>query len=159
MDINVILTGLIAPVAVLLVKTLLDFSLAHFLVKYISWIPTRGMFRDNPHDLSGLWEQTWGAAGSPNFQPDTARHGQATIKQFGRYCFAEFVAKGRRYQLFGKIRNNYLIGEWYDKSDKNAYFGAFELQINIHGLEGRYVGHSSRDGKVGQDVWIWSRVN
>lgn len=155
-DLNVIATGLAAPVAVLLVKTLLDFSISHYLVKWFSWIPVRGIFRDAPHDLSGMWEQSWGAAGSPNFPNTIDRHGHTVIKQFGRYCYAEFASKGRQYRLFGRIRNNYLIGEWYDAKDKNAYFGVFELRI-VSGevMDGLYLGHSSRNSNLVQDTWKW----
>lgn len=158
-DFNVIATGLAAPVAVLLVKTLLDFSLSHYFVKWLSWLPTRSIFRDNPHDLSGMWEQTWGSAGSQNFEEPTDRHGHTVVRQFGRYCYAEFAAKGRQYRMFGRIRNNYLLGEWYDSKDKNAYFGAFQLRI-LSGdtMEGIYVGHSSRTSNVGQDTWIWRKT-
>ncbi|MRV76777.1 hypothetical protein GJ700_34210 [Duganella sp. FT92W] len=104
LDYNVIATGLIAPVAVLIVKTLLDFSLAHYFVKYFWWLPVRGLFRDHPVDLSGKWEQEWGAAGSDKFQQITDRHSYSTIRQFGSYIYAEFDAKGEAYCLFGKIK-------------------------------------------------------
>ncbi|MFZ2987068.1 hypothetical protein [Ideonella sp.] len=158
LDLNVIATGVAAPIAVLFVKTLLDFSISHYFVKWFSWIPVRGIFRDQPHDLSGMWEQEWGAAGSPSFQRNTDRHGHTTIKQFGRYCYAEFAAKGRQYRLFGKIQNSYLMGEWYDVKDKAAYFGVFELRI-VSGevMEGLYLGHSSRTSNVGNDTWQWKK--
>jgi len=160
LDINVILTGLAAPVAVLLVKALLDFSLSHHLVKWLSIIPARSFFRDNPLQLKGRWTQYWGGAGSPNFEQALDRHGHTEIKQFGRYCYAEFVAKNRAYRMFGQIKGGYLIGEWYDESDKAAYFGVFELRI-VSGarLEGKYLGHSARTGAVQQDDWIWEKVN
>ncbi len=159
-DYNVIATGLVAPVAVLLVKTVLDFSLAHAFVKYCWWVPIRGVSRDNPPRISGKWEQLWGAAGSGDFEKDIDRHGHTTIRQFGRYCYAEFYAKETKYCMFGKIQNSYVIGEWYDKEDKRAYFGAFQLRI-IDGktLEGRYVGHSRRKCIVQQDEWIWTKAN
>lgn len=158
-DLNVIATGLAAPVAVLLVKTLLDFSLAHKFVKWFWWIPVRGLFRDSPTNLSGDWEQQWEPAGSPDFQTKTDRHSHFTLRQFGRYCYAEFYSKGVTYCLFGKIENAYLIGTWYDKNDKQAYFGAFQLRV-LDGktLEGKYVGHSRRTCSVQQDDWKWKKV-
>ena len=47
-DLNVIATGLAAPCAVFIIKTLLDFSLSHYFVKYLHWIPVRGLFRERP---------------------------------------------------------------------------------------------------------------
>lgn len=159
LDPNVIATGLVAPIAVLIVKTLLDFSLAHILVKWFWWIPVRGIFRDAPPDLCGDWEQQWEPAGSLDFQSHTDRHSHTSLRQLGRYCYAEFYSKGVLYCLFGKIENAYLLGTWYDKNDKHAYFGAFQLRI-IDGktLEGKYVGHSRRICSVQQDDWKWKKV-
>lgn len=160
LDLNVIVTGLAAPVAVLLVKTLLDFSLAHIFVKYIGRIPVRCIFRDKPPDLSGPWEQLWGSAGSETFQNDIDRHSHTEVAQFGRYCYAELYSKGILYCMFGKIEGAYLIGTWYDKKDKHAYFGAFQFRIvDSNTLEGKYVGHSRRTGVVQQDDWNWKRVS
>lgn len=157
-DLNVIATGLAAPVAVLLVKTVLDFSLAHCFVKYFHWLPVRGLFRDHPQDLSGKWEQTWESGGSESFRNATDRHSYTNIKQFGRYVYAEFDSKGKAYCLFGRIRNGYVIGEWYDKADRYAYFGAMQLRI-VGGevLKGLYIGHSFRSGEVGNDAWNWHK--
>lgn len=157
-DLNVIATGLAAPVAVLIVKTLLDLSLAHWFVKYFFWLPVRGFFRDHPQDLSGKWEQTWEPGGSETFINPTDRHSYTNIKQFGRYVYAEFDSKGRTYCMFGRIRNGYVIGEWYDKADRYAYFGAMQLRIaggNV--LKGLYIGHSFRTSEVGYDEWNWKK--
>ncbi len=159
-DYNVIATGLLAPVAVLAVKTLLDFSLAHVFVKYLSWLPVRGMFRDKPPNLKGEWEQIWGSAGSGDFEKDTDRHSHMELKQFGRYCYAEFTSKGVKYCLFGKIKNSYLVGEWYDIKEKTAYFGGFQLRIiDSSTIEGKYVGHSRKTCKVQQDDWNWKKID
>lgn len=157
-DYNVIATGLAAPVAVLIVKTLLDFSLARLFVKWLWWIPVRGLFRDNPTNISGAWEHVWEAAGSEYFGRETDRHSHTTVRQFGRYCYGEFVAKGVRYSLFGVIQNSYLVGEWYDIKDKRAYFGCFQLRI-IDGktMIGKYLGHSRTKCVVQQDDWSWTR--
>lgn len=159
LDFNVIITGLAAPVSVLLVKTLLDFSLAHFIVKYFWWFPTRSIFRDAPTNLSGVWEQQWGAAGSSDFQNDIDRHSHLILRQFGRYCYAEYYSKGFLYCLFGKIENAYLIGTWRDKKNKHSYFGAFQLRV-VDGkiLEGKYVGHSRHTCVVQQDDWKWTKI-
>lgn len=53
-DWNVIATGLLAPVAVLIVKTILDFKSAPLFVKYFWWIPVRGMFRSKPIKIAGM---------------------------------------------------------------------------------------------------------
>lgn len=86
-DLNVIATGLAAPVAVLIVKTLLDLSLARWFVKYFYWLPVRGLFRERPQDLSGKWEQIWEPGGSETFNNATDRHSYTHIKQFGRYVY------------------------------------------------------------------------
>ncbi|MDF0730017.1 hypothetical protein P0Y43_04645 [Pseudomonas entomophila] len=159
-DWNVIATGLIAPSAVLVVKTMLDFSLSHYFVKYLYWLPVRGFFRDRPPKLSGKWEQVWEAPGSPNFSEKTDRHSYTSIKQFGRYIYAEFDAKGKSYCIFGVIKNSYITGEWYDRDDQHAYFGTLQLKVtdSAH-LEGLYIGHSHRTSLVGSGAWTWNRVS
>mgnify|MGYP000507148532 CR=1 FL=1 len=62
-DWNVVATGIVAPVAAILLKTLLDFSLARGLVKYLGYIPFRGVFRDKPPKLAGTWKHEWGGGG------------------------------------------------------------------------------------------------
>ena len=158
LDLNVIATGLAAPVAVLIIKTLLDFSLAHYFVKYFWWLPVRGLFRDHPADLSGKWEQTLGAGGSETFKDSVDRHSYTVMRQLGRYIYTEFDSKDVSYALFGKIRGSYVIAEWYDRADKYAYFGAAQFRIlDISELDGFYVGHSRRTAAVGQDTWKWRR--
>jgi hypothetical protein len=158
LDYNVIFTGLMAPVALLLVRTLLDLSIAHYFVKYFWWVPVRSLFRDHPPDLSGKWEQSWGAGVSKRFGDPIDRHSYTTIRQFGKYVYAEYDSKGQVYVFFGRIQGLYVIAEWYDKSDKYAYFGAAQLRIiDAKTLEGLYVGHSHRDNKVGSAEWDWKK--
>nr|WP_319528685.1 hypothetical protein [Pseudomonas laurentiana] len=159
-DWNVIATGLIAPGAVLCIKTLLDFSLSHYFVKYFHWLPVRGFFRDRPPKLTGKWEQVWEAPGSPNFTEVVDRHSYTHIKQFGRYVYAEFDAKGRNYCVFGVVKNSYITGEWYDRDDNHAYFGTLQLKIiDASNLEGLYIGHSHRTSLVASGRWVWRRVS
>jgi len=157
-DFNVVATGLAAPVAVLLIKTLLDLSLSHCFVKYFYWLPVRGLFRDNPQNLSGKWEQVWGAAGSESFHQITHRHSYTYIRQFGCYLYAEFESKGKTYCFFGRVKGSYVTAEWYDKGDKHAYFGMAQLRVSGSSvLEGMYVGHSHKTSLVGSDIWMWSK--
>ena len=157
-DVNVILTGLAAPCAVLLVKTLLDFSLSHWFVKYLSWLPVRGVFRERYPALGGRWEQIWEAPHSPNFEEVSDRHSHTEIKQFGRYIYAEFYAKDRVYCLFGVIKGMYVTGEWYDKTDRQAYFGSFQVKIfGEREMDGLYVGHSRRTSTVESGAWKWKK--
>lgn len=160
LDYTAIATGMAAPVAVLLVKSLLDFSLSHSLVKYFWWVPVRSIFRNDPHNLQGTWEQTWGSADSPNFKSETDRHSHLTLKQFGHYCYGEYIGQGVRYALFGKIKNDYLCGEWYDKKSKNAYFGTFQLfLLDAKTMEGKYLGHSCRNRTVQESSWNWKKID
>lgn len=107
-DLNVIATGLAAPCAVFIIKTLLDFSLSHYFVKYLHWIPVRGLFRERPPAISGKWEQIWEAPDSPSFKDVADRHSYTDVKQFGKYLYAEFDAKGKTYCMFATIKNSYV---------------------------------------------------
>ena len=156
LDYNVIATGLLAPLLLLALRFLLDLSMAQFFVKYFWWLPVRTLFRDNPIDLGGVWEQQWGAAGSEDFAREIDRHSYTTLRQLGRYCYAEFYSKGVEYALFGYIKNGYLTGSWYDRTDKYSYFGTFQFKIvDSRELNGRFLGHSKRSSEVQQDVWVW----
>lgn len=153
-----IATGLIAPVLLLVLRFLLDLSLAQFFVKYFWWLPVRSLFRDNPIKLGGVWEQQWGAAGSESFSKDIDRHSYTTIRQLGGYCYAEFYSKGTEYSLFGRIRAGYVVGTWCDRSDRFSYFGSFQFKIiNSSSMSGRFLGHSQRSSEVQQDTWEWVR--
>lgn len=159
-DLNVIATGLAAPCAVLIVKTLLDFRLSHYFVKYLHWLPVRGFFRERPPVISGKWEQAWEAPGSPSFKDIVDRHSYASVKQFGRYLYAEFDAKGRTYCIFATIKNTYVTGEWYDKGDQHAYFGSLQLKISdARNMTGLYIGHSQRTSLVASGDWRWKRCS
>jgi hypothetical protein len=158
-DLNVIATGLLAPIAVLIVKTILDFKLAPLFVKNFWWLPVRGMFRSKPIKISGNWEQTWESAGSPGFTESSERHSHPIIRQFGSYCYTEFISKGVTYIVFGKIVNEYFVGDWYDKDDAYGYFGAFQLQIiDSNTMNGRWIGHSKTKHEVKGDQWKWSKL-
>lgn len=157
-DYNVIATGLAAPVAVLLVKTLLDFSLAHAFVKWFWWLLVRSLFRDNPPNLSGNWEHLWGSAGSAGFAQEIDRHSHTDIRQFGRYCYGEFRSKDAHYCVFGRIKGDYWLGDWYDTRDKKAYFGTFQLLIvDSKKMEGKYIGHSRHKRIVQESSWNWTK--
>ena len=158
-DWNVVATGLVAPVAVLVVYTILDFKLAPFFVKWYWWIPVRGIARTKPPKIGGEWEQTWEPAGSAGFAEPSSRHSHPKIRQWGSYCYAEFISKGVTYVVFGKIVNDHFVGDWYDKKDPHGYFGAFQLQIiNTSTMRGRWLGHSKSNHEVKSDEWNWRRV-
>ncbi|MGI8465682.1 hypothetical protein [Pectobacterium punjabense] len=158
LDWNVITTGLIAPIAVLCVKTLLDMKLIRLFVKYFHWIPVRGMFRSNPINISGEWEQTWDSNDSINFPESVDRHSRTFIYQFGAYCYAEFTSKSDSYVLFGEIVGDFLVGEWYEKHDKKGYFGAVQLEIiDSNTMNGRWIGHSKTKHEVKGGIWRWKK--
>jgi hypothetical protein len=157
-DMNVIATGLLAPVVLLLVRVLLDFSLARWIVKYFWWVPVRSILRVKLVNISGVWEQKWGDAGSEGFRSELDRHSYTTIRQFGPYCYAEFYSKGVAYCIFGTLEGSYITGTWRDRDDENSYFGAFQLRVvDSKKLVGRFVGHSKTTAEVLQDEWVWTR--
>jgi hypothetical protein len=157
-DWNVIATGLLAPVAVLIVKTILDFKLAPLLVKYFWWFPVRGIFRSKPINIAGKWEQIWESADSLGFSEISERHSYPVIRQFGSYCYTEFESKSKTYVVFGKIVNDNFVGDWFDKTDINGYFGAFQLQIiDTKTMKGLWVGHSKIKHEVKGDEWLWNK--
>ena len=153
-----IATSTITLIILLILKNLLDLKLMQFLIKYLSWLPVRSLFREKPINIAGTWEEIWGAANSANFKEDIERHGHPHIKQLGRYCYAERIVKGTTYVVFGRIIDNFFVGDWYDKKDTHGYFGTFQLEIiNSNTMEGLWIGHSKTERKVRSDIWIWTK--
>lgn len=148
-----------APLVVCIVlRIILDLRLAPWVILILDKAPVRGLFRDDPASLRGKWDQIWDS-GSSAFSTDIERHSNAHVYQFGRYCYAEFTAKGIRYVLLGRVHNEYLFGEWYAKKDKLGYFGAFKLRItDSSSMEGVWIGHSKTEAKINSDAWRWKKT-
>ena len=119
----------------------------------------RTVFRDNPSNLGGQWDATWDSGGSEKFSTDNERHGHPVIRQLGRYCYAQFISKGRTYGFFGKVIGEHWVGEWFDTTDQNGYFGVFQLRIvDSERLEGVWLGHSKRELSIRSDKFTWKKV-
>lgn len=156
---NSVLTGTISFFLVLIIKQFLDFKLAHWWVKYFHWIPLRNYLRKKPIDISGSWEENWSIEGTKSFEDPTTRHSHPKIKQLGHYCYAEFIANGITYGVFGTIMNDYLIGEWYDINDRIGYFGTFHLKIERKGfMAGKWLGHSKSFHGIREGNWVWKKL-
>jgi hypothetical protein len=156
---SAVFTGAATFLVVLTLKILLDLKVIQFVVKYFSWIPVRNYFRTKPISISGQWEQLWEPASSENFKDSTDRHSHPVIKQLGSYCYGEFFSKGITYVIFGRVIDNYLVGDWYDKNDQLGYFGTFQLLIiNSNTMKGRWLGHSKTSHTIKGDEWNWKKI-
>ena len=137
----------------IILKVLLDLRLALYCVKYLSFLPVRTFFRENPPQLKGNWEVLWGHGGSEKYSSDIDRHGHAQIKQLGKYIYFSFYSQQVEYCFFGYIQSDYIIGDWHDKHDKNGYFGAFQLEIvNSCELKGLWIGHAKSTRQIRADA-------
>lgn len=155
-----VITGSLTFLILLVIKLLLDLKLVQLFVKYCSWLPVRNFFRSKPVSISGKWEQTWESADSESFEKATDRHSHPEIKQLGSYCYAEFIARGVSYVLFGRVVDSYVVGDWYDKEDPLGYFGAFQLEIiNSEAMRGKWIGHSKIAHVVKGDEWHWRKLS
>jgi hypothetical protein len=151
--------AVIAFVAGVLVRPLLDLELAPSYIRSLSWIPSRGLFRSKQYSLAGMWDQHWHSE-SEGFADPHDRHGQTKMYQFFRYCYAEFYAQKKKYVLLGHVRGDYLIGRWYDPQDEKGYFGTFHLEIVGHDrLRGKWTGHSKATRSINTDRWEWTRIS
>jgi hypothetical protein len=158
-DWNAALSGAITFLIVFTIKQLLDLKLAHWWIKYFHWIPLRNYFRAKPHNISGKWEEQWHLLGTKSFEDPTKRHSHPIIKQMGHYCYAEFIADGITYGVFGTIMNDYLIGEWFDINDRIGYFGTFHLKIESNkSMTGKWLGHSKSFHGIREGDWIWKKL-
>lgn len=150
-----------APLLILmLIRLLLDLEIAWVLVKRLSWIPVRSWFRLKIVDLEGEWMQHWQIQNSSNFPESTDRHSSAKIWQLGVYCYAEFHSGGRKYVIFGRVKNAYITGTWHDKSDDIGYYGAFQLWIrDSRSLSGTWLGFSKTRVEVVSHAWEWAKLS
>ena len=148
-----ILQGVIAFTIALILKSLLDLKIAYVLVKYMSFLPVRSIFRENPPIIKGTWEIKWEHGGSEKFSSDTDRHGHTTINQLSNYIYFEFYSQQIKYGFFGSIKSNYISGDWFDLKDKNGYFGTFQLEIvNQNELKGLWLGYSKSTREIRSDA-------
>jgi hypothetical protein len=156
---NTVLSGTIIFIIVFFIKILLDFNLAQFVVKYFSWVPLRNYFRSKPISIKGDWEENWDLEITDSFKEITQRHSHPTINQLDKYCYSEFIANGVSYVIFGKVINNFFIGDWYDKNDPIGYFGTFHLLIiDSTSMKGKWIGHSKKINGVRQGDWTWKKI-
>lgn len=144
----------------IILKTLLDFNLALFVVKYFHKIPMRPIFRMKVYDISGKWKQMWDYDNPKKYASEEARKSSVTIKQFGKYCYGEFRASNdEEYYMFGEVIGRNIIGKWADRTNELGYFGSFELRIiNNVKMEGIWLGHSNETPeKINAYKWEWAR--
>lgn len=150
--------GIALAVVLLAVHTAFDLRLAPTLIKWFHWIPTRHVFRAKWPAVAGRWEEQW-TTSARRFSNATDRHSHPVIRQFGPWCHAEFTALGVVYVLFGRIKGNYLCGDWNDKRDPNGYFGTFQLRIiDANHMDGKFLGHSAHNAQVRVGKWTWNRI-
>ena len=141
----------------LLLKLLLDMQLWPKLIKYLSWVPLRSIFRENPPDLRGEWDVFWDS-NSENFLEEKDRRKTATIYQVHNYIHADYAAKDQRYWLIGKIEGSYITGIWYNHSDAHGYRGAFQLRVvNSKLLTGRWLGFSTTSLDINTSLYEWRK--
>lgn len=161
MDINLqIFIPLIPFLLGIIFKILLDMNLAMVIVKNLHWIPVRFLFRTKPYKISGKWTQLWENKVSDDYNTEDIRQSKLVIKQFGKYCYAEYRIKNDElYYIFGEIKGNNFIGKWGDKENELGYFGVFELRIvNAKKIIGKWMGHSNkRPERINTGEWNWNR--
>ena len=153
-----IITASILLAVLIILRTLLDFRIAIFIVKKFHFVPVRTLFREKPANISGNWKQVWSIRDTDNFSEFDERYSSISIRQFGRYCYGEFHSKGVTYSVFGKVNQGFFMGEWFDKEDEMGYFGTFELVIiDKNNMQGKWIGHSKTTTSVKGDNWVWNR--
>lgn len=145
----------------LVLKILLDFKIAVWLVKRLHKVSLRSFFRTKYYDISGFWEQTWDFSDTETtYQNETDRKSLLEVKQLGKYIYAEFTSKDKTYGVFGKIKeSNFITGDWFDINDSLGYYGSFQLKIiDKVEMQGKWIGHSKRKNTINGDKWLWTKL-
>ena len=160
LDFPSLLLGASPLILGLLLKLLLDMQLWPKLIKYLSWLPTRSIFRENPPDIRGEWDVFWDSA-SKNFSEDRDRQKTAAIYQLHNHIYADYAdyaAKDQRYRLIGKIEGAFITGIWYNPKDIHGYRGAFQLRIvSRNELNGRWLGFSTTSNEINSSLYKWTK--
>lgn len=148
----------ISPLIVgLILNLILDLRLCPVLIIFLSKIPTRSIYRNNPPNLRGEWDVYW-ESNSIKFKNEKDRHKTANIYQFSKYIYAEYASMDQRYRLVGIIEGSYITGTWYNKNDRFGYHGAFQLRIvDSKNLDGRWLGYSSNGSDINTDTYVWNK--
>jgi hypothetical protein len=155
-----IFTPLIPFIIGIILKTILDFKLGPYMVKWLHWIPVRSIFRMKVENIAGEWKQVWSNTLSERYPAEQARTSKMIIKQFGSFVYGEFRANNdEEYYIYGELIGRNIVGKWRDRKNDLGYFGAFEVRIinnaQIHGL---WCGHSNvRPEEIYTDHWDWVR--
>lgn len=146
MQVSIGILVTVAALAVLiLLRTILDFYFAPWLVRRLHYIPSRWLWRQKWTSFVGKWDLLWEAGGSDDFTDPNRRKGLLTIWQFGPYCYGEFTTGGASYAMLARIKDSYLVGDWYAKADRHGYFGALQMIVQSERyLEGKWIGHSKK---------------
>ncbi|WP_158861616.1 hypothetical protein [Lunatibacter salilacus] len=155
-----ILIPLIPFILGIILKTILDFNLAFFVVKRCHWLPVRWLFRTKPETISGQWTQLWENEISDKYQDKAGRQSALILKQFGKYIYGEFRANNdEEYYVFGEIIGRNIIGKWGDRKNELGYYGAYELRIiDTNNIEGIWLGHSNpQPNIINHNKWTWKR--
>lgn len=159
-DVSAVLTAAVTFIALILLRLLLDLRLAQYLVRWFHWTKLRNFFRERPPELKGTWELVWEHGGSDQFADVVTRHSQNQMWQLGSYCYGEFYADGIKYGMFGRILDNYFIGDWFAVKDRHGYFGVYHLEIvDSNTLRGKWLGHSKTTREVRVDAFNSRRVD
>ncbi|GAD66660.1 hypothetical protein [Vibrio proteolyticus] len=155
-DPNLILNTSIGFLFALLLKFLLDLKLAIYAVKFLHFLPVRTLFRSNPPEIKGEWQQSWFVKSSTTFDTDSSRQSAARMRQLGSYCYSEFHSGDDTYVLFGKLDRDQFVGEWHDLNDSLGYSGSFHLIVKSgKQMEGKWIGNSKTTNEVKSGDWQW----
>ncbi len=157
---NQLLTPLIPFTLGIILKTLLDFNLAFFVVKHFYWLPVRWLFRAKHENISGNWTQLWENINSEKYEEVAGRKSSLKLKQFGKYIYGEFrVNNDEKYFVFGEIIGRNIVGKWGDVKNTLGYFGSYELRIvDSQNISGIWLGHSnSKPNIINHNNWSWTK--
>lgn len=144
----------------IILKTILDFNLGYFIVKYFHKIPVRWLFRMKTLDISGEWIQLWENNLDNKYTDKAGRQSSLTLKQFGKYIYGEFrVNNDEEYFVFGEIIGKNIIGKWGERKNELGFFGSYELRIiDSKNIDGIWLGHSnSQPNIINHNKWSWTR--
>lgn len=139
-----------------LLRQILEWKVAPHLVKYLSFLPTRGVELTKHIKISGRWDHIYKTE-NYNGAHSKVNNKSKKIYQFSKYVYSEFMADNEEYFLLGEVEGYSVTGIWRSKRDL-SYHGSFQLLIfDKANMEGRWIGFSKKENRVRYGAWEWTK--
>ena len=119
---------------------------------------TVGRFFPANRKITGTWRSEYRFKSTQQGERDMVQ--TMRLSQLGTYVYGRCISDTEhRHVVRGRIRGDYLTGDWRSIVKGAGHFGSFQLYIRPTGraMEGRYLGFDG-DARIQSDGWHWTKA-